>query len=235
MGLKLHYNPPSTFSRRVLIEFAEKQIPHQLVVVDMAARRHREQPYLSLNPYGRVPTLEEDGFVLFEFDGNPQLFGGDTARPAFGSSRCARPCTGRHAHEAVRFASYPTRRNESFFPNAFCRRNDGMPLLWLRLRPRLRNTWRYSISSLPARPIWLPNSSRLPRCATCRSWIFLPLMEITPPTAVAAGRTPARSPERGYYAPREVIVSRPTQLATVSSSDIDVAVSRAAQCTKSKA
>ena len=32
----------------------------------MAARRHREQPYLSLNPYGRVPTLEDDGFVLFE-------------------------------------------------------------------------------------------------------------------------------------------------------------------------
>ena len=32
----------------------------------MAARRHREQPYLSLNPYGRVPTLEEDGFILFE-------------------------------------------------------------------------------------------------------------------------------------------------------------------------
>jgi glutathione S-transferase len=66
MGLKLHYNPLSTFSRRVLIAFTEKQVPHQLVVVDMAARRHREQPYLSLNPYGRVPTLEEDGFVLFE-------------------------------------------------------------------------------------------------------------------------------------------------------------------------
>jgi glutathione S-transferase len=66
MGLKLHYNPLSTFSRRVLIAFAEKQVPHELVVVDMAARRHREQPYLSLNPYGRVPTLDEDGFVLFE-------------------------------------------------------------------------------------------------------------------------------------------------------------------------
>jgi glutathione S-transferase len=61
MGLKLHYNPLSTFSRRVLIAFAEKQVPHQLVIVDMAARRHREQPYLSLNPYGRVPTLEEAG------------------------------------------------------------------------------------------------------------------------------------------------------------------------------
>ena len=66
MGIKLHYHPFSTYSRRVLIAFAEKQIAHELVVVDMAARRHREQPYLSLNPYGRVPTLEEDGFVLFE-------------------------------------------------------------------------------------------------------------------------------------------------------------------------
>ena len=66
MGIKLHYHPFSTYSRRVLIAFAEKQIAHELVVVDMAARRHREQPYLSLNPYGRVPTVEEDGFVLFE-------------------------------------------------------------------------------------------------------------------------------------------------------------------------
>ena len=66
MSLKLYYHPLSTFSRRVRIGFAEKQIPHELAVVDMAARHHREQPYLSLNPYGRVPTLEEDGFVLFE-------------------------------------------------------------------------------------------------------------------------------------------------------------------------
>jgi glutathione S-transferase len=66
MGIKLHYHPLSAFSRRVLIAFAEKQVPHELVVVDMAAGQHREQPYLSLNPYGRVPTLEEDGFVLFE-------------------------------------------------------------------------------------------------------------------------------------------------------------------------
>jgi glutathione S-transferase len=66
MGIKLHYHPLSTYSRRVLLACAEKQIPHDLVVVDMAARKHREQSYLALNPYGRVPTLEEDGFVLFE-------------------------------------------------------------------------------------------------------------------------------------------------------------------------
>ncbi len=66
MAIKLYYHPFSTYSRRVLIAFKEKQIPHELVAVDMQARRHREQPYLSLNPYGRVPTLEEDGFVLYE-------------------------------------------------------------------------------------------------------------------------------------------------------------------------
>jgi glutathione S-transferase len=66
VALKLYYHPLSTFSRRVRIVFAEKQIPHELALVDMAARKHREQRYLALNPYGRVPTLDEDGFVLFE-------------------------------------------------------------------------------------------------------------------------------------------------------------------------
>jgi glutathione S-transferase len=57
MAIKLHYHPLSTYSRRVRVALAEKQIPHELVVVDLPARRHREEPYLSLNPYGRVPTL----------------------------------------------------------------------------------------------------------------------------------------------------------------------------------
>ena len=31
-------------------------------LLSSAWQRHRKQPYLSLNPYGRVPTLEENGF-----------------------------------------------------------------------------------------------------------------------------------------------------------------------------
>jgi glutathione S-transferase len=64
--LKLHYHPLSTFSRRVRIALIEKNIPADLVEVDMVARAHRSPAYLALNPYGRVPTLEEDGFTLYE-------------------------------------------------------------------------------------------------------------------------------------------------------------------------
>ncbi len=64
--LKLHYHPLSTYSRRVLIALREKGIEAELVPVDMAKGAHRAPDYLALNPYGRVPTLVEDGFVLYE-------------------------------------------------------------------------------------------------------------------------------------------------------------------------
>src|SRR5262250_777690 len=64
--MKLHYHPLSTFARRVRIALIEKGLKAELVEVDMAKGAHRAPPYLALNPYGRVPTLEEDGLVLYE-------------------------------------------------------------------------------------------------------------------------------------------------------------------------
>jgi glutathione S-transferase len=64
--MKLHYHPLSTYSRRVRIQLIEKPLACELVLVDMAQRKHRDPAYLALNPYGRVPTLEEDGFILYE-------------------------------------------------------------------------------------------------------------------------------------------------------------------------
>jgi len=64
--LKLHYHPFSTYSRRVRIACLEKGIAIDLVELDMAKGAHRAPDYLRLNPYGRVPTLEADGFVLYE-------------------------------------------------------------------------------------------------------------------------------------------------------------------------
>src|SRR5439155_242492 len=64
--LKLHYHPLSTYSRRVRIASLEKGINIELVELDMAKGAHRGPDYLQKNPYGRVPTLEDDGFVLYE-------------------------------------------------------------------------------------------------------------------------------------------------------------------------
>ncbi|HLK38938.1 MAG TPA: glutathione S-transferase family protein [Polyangiaceae bacterium] len=64
--MKLHHHPLSTFSRRVRIALLEKDIAVELVEVDMPGRAHKREPYLSLNPYGRVPTLVDDDLVLYE-------------------------------------------------------------------------------------------------------------------------------------------------------------------------
>jgi glutathione S-transferase len=64
--LKLHDHPLSTFSQRVRIALIEKQITDEPASIDRAKGKHKEPAYLALNPYGRVPTLEEDGFILYE-------------------------------------------------------------------------------------------------------------------------------------------------------------------------
>jgi len=64
--IRLHFHPLSTYTRRVRIALTEKGIEHELVTVDMAARKHREPEYLAINPYGRVPTLQEGDFFLWE-------------------------------------------------------------------------------------------------------------------------------------------------------------------------
>jgi glutathione S-transferase len=64
--LKLYYHPRSTFSRRIVIALAEKDISYEAIVLDMGTRAHRAADYLAFNPYGRVPTIDDDGFVLYE-------------------------------------------------------------------------------------------------------------------------------------------------------------------------
>jgi glutathione S-transferase len=64
--LRLYHHPLSTYARRVRVSLLEKKIEHELIELDMAARAHRSAQYLALNPYGRVPTIDDDGFVLYE-------------------------------------------------------------------------------------------------------------------------------------------------------------------------
>ncbi len=64
--LRLFFNPRSTFSRRVHVALLEKQIDFEPVQIDMAVREHKSEAHLSRNPYGRVPAIDDDGFMLYE-------------------------------------------------------------------------------------------------------------------------------------------------------------------------
>src|SRR5689334_8244555 len=80
--LKLHYHPNSTFSQRVRIALLEKGIPYEPVAIDMAARKHRDPEYRALNPYSRVPTLQDGGFVLYESTAILNYLEGQYPQPA---------------------------------------------------------------------------------------------------------------------------------------------------------
>ncbi|KAK7462166.1 hypothetical protein VKT23_007769 [Stygiomarasmius scandens] len=66
MVLKLHGSPTSTCSRRVATVLFEKKIPFELVLVDMAKGEHKSAAHLENQPFGQVPYIDDDGFILHE-------------------------------------------------------------------------------------------------------------------------------------------------------------------------
>lgn len=64
--MKLHYAPASSYSQRVVIGLCEKGASYLPIPVDLFDEAAREA-YLSVNPFGRIPSLElADGRILFE-------------------------------------------------------------------------------------------------------------------------------------------------------------------------
>jgi glutathione S-transferase len=66
MPITLYEMQPSPHSRKVRLLAAELGIPLNKVAVDPRIGETRKPDFLAKNPNGRVPTLEEDGFVLYE-------------------------------------------------------------------------------------------------------------------------------------------------------------------------
>jgi glutathione S-transferase len=52
--------------QKVMWAVGELDLPHERIDVGGAFGRNKEPVYLAMNPNGLVPTLEEDGFVLWE-------------------------------------------------------------------------------------------------------------------------------------------------------------------------
>jgi glutathione S-transferase len=66
MTITLYDVQPSPHARKVRLLAAELGIPLTKVACDPRIGETRTPEYLAKNPNGRVPTLEEDGFVLWE-------------------------------------------------------------------------------------------------------------------------------------------------------------------------
>ncbi|KAJ7853443.1 glutathione S-transferase [Mycena leptocephala] len=67
MVLKLYAVPyPGRGSGLVYLLLAEKQIPFELVAVDLKAKEQKKPEFLAMHPFGQVPVIDDDGFIVYE-------------------------------------------------------------------------------------------------------------------------------------------------------------------------
>lgn len=66
MALEVYWVSGSPFSWRVLLTLEVKQLPYQSKRLEFSKQEHKAPEYLALNPRGKVPTLKDGNFHLFE-------------------------------------------------------------------------------------------------------------------------------------------------------------------------
>lgn len=63
-AIRIHRHPLSGHSHRVQLFAALAGINHELIDVDLLAGEHKKEPFLSLNPAGQVPVIEDGETVV---------------------------------------------------------------------------------------------------------------------------------------------------------------------------
>ncbi|KAH8833236.1 glutathione S-transferase [Flagelloscypha sp. PMI_526] len=66
MVLKLYGVDKSTCGKRVATILHEKMISFELIPIDAMAGEHKTPEYLEKQPFGQVPYIDDDGFILYE-------------------------------------------------------------------------------------------------------------------------------------------------------------------------
>jgi len=183
--LKLHHHPFSTFSRRVRIALIEKNIPCELIEVDMMARAHRGPAYLALNPYGRVPTLEEDGFILYESTAILEyLEATHPAPPLVPADARGRALVAMH----MKLCDIQMARQTGtiIFPRRFLPKDRWDEAAMAQAKKEIEKHLEIVEQQLPGKQYLVGDRYSLVEVCYTPFVEFLGLMEITPPPAVAA-------------------------------------------------
>lgn len=64
--IKLYYFPASSFARVAHYGAIVAGLPTEQVVVDILAGAQQQPPFSEILPYGQVPTIDDNGFILAE-------------------------------------------------------------------------------------------------------------------------------------------------------------------------
>ncbi|MGE0681127.1 MAG: glutathione S-transferase family protein [Candidatus Binatia bacterium] len=64
--LRLYDSPMSPRARKVRIVLAEKGLQYEKVTVDITKGEQKNPEFLTVNPYGKVPALQDDGLAVYE-------------------------------------------------------------------------------------------------------------------------------------------------------------------------
>jgi glutathione S-transferase len=64
--MKLYGHPWSINTRKTLMTLAEKEHEAEFVLVMLPKGEHKSSEHLARHPFGKVPVLDDDGFVLYE-------------------------------------------------------------------------------------------------------------------------------------------------------------------------
>ncbi|KAG2074853.1 glutathione S-transferase [Suillus decipiens] len=64
--VKLYGSPLSTCTRLVALVCREKIIPYEFIKVDLAKGEHKQAAFTANQPFGEVPYIDDDGFILYE-------------------------------------------------------------------------------------------------------------------------------------------------------------------------
>ena len=197
--LRIHGHPFSTFTRRIHIALIEKNIAHEKLVVDMAAGDHRKPEYRKLNPYGRVPALEEDGFMLYESSAILNYLEATRPTPSLVPTD-ARSRARVDMHMKLCDLQMTRQTGTIIFPKRFLPKERWNQDDMAKAKDEIEKHLVILEGDLGGRAYLVDDRYTLADLSYVPFLEFLPLMEITPPPGIAAWR--------------ELLLARPSSVAT---------------------
>jgi glutathione S-transferase len=64
--IKLYTYGPSSNSRKVRAALMEKGLEFTRINIDLSKREQKSPEYLKIHPFGQVPALDDEGFILYD-------------------------------------------------------------------------------------------------------------------------------------------------------------------------